>query len=363
MSDEIERAVRIMREADERIITTHSPGWAAPYREAIAILGEVVGREPENDLALAWLADAKYSAGDRSPTGEAAAIAQGVLFRERDAKACAVACCVLAAVEASRREVGGERGPIIEWYRTGFNFDRANVRAGVMLADELANVYENEAALEVLDESLKHNPDEVELHEVGAYIIRHDSSLPVERGVHHCLRVEEIRGLRDSQCGDLAVFYTKLKDWRSMFHWLREAERREAEEVGREGGRRVVRGVSDPVMWKLAEAAASRLVSEPENFEHAAYLAMCLEFMQPVRASICADTIIEEIDAERPRTFELLAERAVQRINNDLIAEGAYGLVPMKNPWPPGGKKSKLGRRVIVVDAGGDGSNGNGDGH
>jgi tetratricopeptide (TPR) repeat protein len=368
VDERLAAAVRII-EAAEEVICLPEPGankdaWKRPYLDAIALLDALIADDPQNDLARVYLAVAHHAVGERGAGGKAHRIAEELLSRVTPPEVRAGACCVMAYVSAHEAQ-GSADERTGEWYRRANATDPGHIKAAEMYADHLwGHEGDSEGSLAVLDAALLVHPEAAGLHQLAAYICQSSyfSNKDVElvrKGIRHALTLESLKPLGFGDCGELARCYARLSDWRSMMVWLKEADDREKRQEQDEHIRPVRRGIDDPVMWKLAETAITQYEADPANLDHAAYLAICLEYMQPVLASLCCDDIADMVDVKVPGTWQYLAERATLRINAALMSEGAFQYVPLENPWRHNVAPGPLGRRVKIIRDDGAGSSSN----
>jgi tetratricopeptide (TPR) repeat protein len=351
-------AIKLLEEADESLRFPNTEAnrglWEQPYRKAIELLDGIIAADPKNDVARVYLAEAHYAVGESGRGGMAYRIAEELLSRDVTPDVRAGAYCIFAYAAAHEAE-GAPDAQTREWYRLANAADPGHAKAAVMYADYLwGHEGDAEGALAVLDAALLIQPEAPSIHEYAAFVcqrayLSHKDVEQARKAIHHALKLESIKPLRFTECGELARCYARLSDWRSMMTWLKAADEREksAVEEGKWGF--VRRGIDDPVMWKLTEGAIKQCEATPEDLEHAAYLAVCLEYMQPVLASLCCDDIADVIDAKVSGAFQYLTERATLRLNTALMSEGAFQYVPLENPWRHSVAPGPLGRRVRII--------------
>lgn len=347
-----------MSELENRIWMpeTHGDYVAAHERLAAKIEGQIALR-PGDAWLVAMYADVMLSL---RRMGEAREKALSVLSLDAVPGASALALCVLACCEdsAHMEATGGTYSPAgTEYYRRALAVNPGDVRAASMLADRLFDGCGDDAeALRVINEALRVNPESTVLLGEAAFIKRFRG--PYEEVVAHLLKLEGLKGLDAGRCSTLAVAYARLRDYANAVAWCRRG--RVVEEDVREavGDMRRRPGVDHPAFDVIVDRAVEAVGVQPDDLDCLCYLAMCFWFMPAIGAQLVADAIIEGIDEAAPKKFEILAERATQKLSDELLRAGAFEYVPVMNPWPPGTVVSPFGRMFQVINFGGTGGEG-----
>jgi tetratricopeptide (TPR) repeat protein len=318
------------------------------YSSLVARIEAEHSREPTNTLVLALLAEGLCEL--ESPRARETAML--VLGSEPDPAAAARALCVLADCEDAE-EGAGYSAAGIEYCRKALARSPADVKAAVMLADRLYDQGEDSEAKSIMDAALRMNPDSAELLMEAAFIKR--VSGPHEEVVAHLLKLEKIKGRQSGNCSRIAVAYAHLGDFAESLMWCRRGQEQEAIEdakAGRTGRPRS--GVHHPALELIIDKAIVARSERPGDPDALCFLAMCFWFLPAIGARLVTDVIVRSMDPVASARFDILAERATLKLNNDLLKGGAFEHVPVTNPWPFGSKLSPLGCMFQSVDVSGD---------
>lgn len=219
-----------------------------------------------------------------------------------------------------------------DYYRKALALDPGHEQAAVMLSDELCNFGEFDDGLAVLRAALEHRPDSSALLQQLAY--QSQNARLWDQAIETWRRLRRARPLDDDEAQHFAECLLRAG---RIVEGVEEGLRaRDLHNLSfAEIPHFVPEGLRGGAYDQLVRETARLAEQSPKDYETRAMLAMLLNFLGYGGARVFADILIDEIDSEDRGHFETLAERAVIRINEELLRREITEMYPVRNPWPP----------------------------